>query len=46
MSELAFLSATELANRIKSKAISSEELLPHCFDRIDKHNFTPPPDYA
>ncbi|MCZ6620164.1 MAG: amidase [Gammaproteobacteria bacterium] len=38
MSELAFLSATELAGQIDSKAISSEELLLHYFDRIDKYN--------
>ncbi|MCZ6712142.1 MAG: amidase [Gammaproteobacteria bacterium] len=38
MSELAFLSATELAGKIKSKAVSSEELLRHYYDRIDTHN--------
>ncbi len=38
MSELAFLSATELADKLKRKAVSSEELLRHYFDRIDKHN--------
>ena len=38
MSELAFLSATELADKLKRKAVSSEELLRLYFDRIDKHN--------
>ena len=38
MSELAFLSATQLAAKIRSREISSEELLRHYFERIDRHN--------
>lgn len=38
MSDIAFLSATELARKIRDREISSEELLRHYFDRIDKYN--------
>jgi len=38
MSELAFLSATQLAAKIRSREISSEELLRLYFERIDRHN--------
>ncbi|MEC8834557.1 MAG: amidase family protein, partial [Pseudomonadota bacterium] len=38
MSELAFLSATQLAAKIRSREISSEELLRVYFERIDRYN--------
>jgi amidase len=38
MSELAFLSAIELAKKIKAREISSEELLSHYLDRVDRYN--------
>ena len=38
MDELAFSDATSLVARIKSKEISSLELLEHYLDRIDKYN--------
>lgn len=38
MSELAFLSATELAKKIKAREISSEELLGHYLERVDRYN--------
>ncbi|MFP6834802.1 MAG: amidase [Pseudomonadales bacterium] len=38
MSDIAFLSATELARKIRDREISSEELLSHYFDRVDKYN--------
>ena len=38
MSELAFESATSLAKKIKSKEISSVELLEYFFGRVDQHN--------
>ena len=38
MSELAFLSATQLAAKIQSGEISSEELLRLYFERIDRYN--------
>ena len=38
MSDIAFLSATELARRIRDRELSSEELLLHYFDRVDRYN--------
>ena len=38
MSELAFLSATELVAKIKAKEITSEALLRHYLDRVDQFN--------
>ena len=38
MSDIAFSSATELANKIKSKEISAVELLQHYLQRVDKYN--------
>ncbi len=38
MSDLAFLSATELADLIRTRELSSEELLRHYLDRIDRYN--------
>ena len=38
MSELAFLSATQLARKIRSKEISAVELLQHYLDRVDRFN--------
>lgn len=38
MSELAFLSATELVAKIKARTISSQELLRHYLARVDKFN--------
>ena len=38
MSELAFLSATQLAAKIRLREISSEELLRLYFERIDRYN--------
>ena len=38
MSDLAFLSATELAAKIKDKEISSVELLQHYLERVDRFN--------
>ena len=40
MSDLAFLSATELAHKIRDREISSEELLNHYLDRVDRYNDT------
>ena len=38
MTDIAFRSASELARNIRTKEISSEELLQHYFDRIDRFN--------
>ena len=38
MSDLAFCSATELAEKIKNKEISAMELLHHYLQRVDKYN--------
>ena len=38
MSDLAFCSATELAEKIKNKEISARELLHHYLQRVDKYN--------
>ena len=38
MSELAFESATSLASKIRTKEISSVELLEYYFNRVDKYN--------
>ena len=38
MSEIAFLSATELAARIRSREIGCEELLRHYLQRVDRYN--------
>ena len=38
MSDIAFLSATELARRIREREVSSEELLRHYFQRVDRYN--------
>lgn len=38
MSDIVFLSATELAQRIADKQISSEELLKLYLERVDEHN--------
>jgi len=38
MSDLAFCSATELAEKIKNKEISAQELLHHYLQRVDKYN--------
>lgn len=38
MSDLVFLSATELASRIADKQVSSEELLKTYLERVDLHN--------
>jgi len=38
MSDIAFLSATELARRIADRALSAEELLEHCLARVDQFN--------
>ena len=38
MDDVAFKSATELAELVRSKAISSVELLEHYFKRVDQHN--------
>jgi amidase len=40
MGETAFLSATELARRIASRALSAEELLERYLDRVDRFNPT------
>ena len=40
MSDLAFLSASELATKIKAQELSSSEVLEHYFDRIDRFNPT------
>lgn len=37
-SDLAFLSATELAQKISDREISCEELLQHYLDRVDRYN--------
>jgi len=37
-SDIAFDSATDLATRIRNRELSSEELLRHYFDRIDRFN--------
>ena len=38
MSEIAFLSATDLAARIRRREIGCEELLRHYLERVDRHN--------
>ena len=38
MSEIAFLSATELAAKVRSREIGCDELLRHYLDRVDRHN--------
>ena len=38
MSELAFLSATEIAARIRTRKLGCEEILRHYLDRVDSHN--------
>ena len=38
MSEIAFLSATELAARIRSREVGCEELLRHYLQRVDRYN--------
>lgn len=38
MSEFAFLSATDLASKIKNREISCEELLAYYLDRVDRYN--------
>jgi amidase len=38
MSDIAFLSASELASTIRDRKISCEELLRHYLDRVDKYN--------
>ncbi len=38
MSDLAFLSATELASLISTRKLSSEELLRHYLERVDRYN--------
>ncbi len=38
MSELAFLSATEIAARIRDKRLGCEEVLRHYLDRVDRYN--------
>ena len=38
MSDLAFLSATELASLIGTRKLSSEELLRHYLERVDRYN--------
>ncbi|MEZ5561288.1 MAG: amidase [Pseudomonadales bacterium] len=38
MSDIAFLSATELAERVRRKDISCEELLRHYLERVDRYN--------
>ena len=38
MSDLAFLSATELADLIRTRELSSEDLLRHYLDRVDRYN--------
>ena len=38
MSDIAFLSATQLAHKIRDREISSEELLNHYLHRVDKFN--------
>ena len=38
MSDIAFLSATELAARIRAKAVGCEEVLRHYLDRVDRYN--------
>lgn len=38
MSDLAFASATEIAEKIASKEISAQEMLTHYLDRVDKYN--------
>ena len=38
MSELAFKSATELAEMIQAKAISALELLEHYLERVERFN--------
>ena len=38
MSDIAFLSATELARRIRDRELSSEELLLHYLQRVDRYN--------
>ncbi|MCY4565628.1 MAG: amidase [Gammaproteobacteria bacterium] len=38
MSELAFLSATAIAARIRNRELGCEEVLRHYLDRVDRHN--------
>ena len=38
MSDLVFLSATELAQRIAAREVSSEEVLKAYLERVDQHN--------
>ena len=38
MSELAFLSATEIAARISARKLGCEEILRHYLDRVDRYN--------
>ncbi len=38
MTDIAFLSATELADLIRNRELSSEELLRHYLDRVDRYN--------
>ncbi|MDH3643701.1 MAG: amidase [Gammaproteobacteria bacterium] len=38
MSDIAFLSATELGHKIRDREISSAELLEHYLDRVDQYN--------
>ena len=38
MSELAFLSATAIAARIRNRELGCEEILRHYLDRVDRHN--------
>ena len=38
MTELAFLSATEIAARIRNKQLGCEEILRHYLDRVDRYN--------
>ncbi len=38
MSELAFLSATDIAARIRARDLGCEEILSHYLDRVDRHN--------
>ncbi len=40
MSELAFLSATTIASRIRNGKLGCEEILRHYLDRVDRHNDT------
>ncbi|HAL42359.1 MAG TPA: amidase, partial [Gammaproteobacteria bacterium] len=38
MSDISFASATDLADRIQKRDISSVELLQHFLERVDRHN--------